>query len=83
MNYTEIVKKLIGNVKPLGESHKDKNRLKNLVEMCHLIQDLNDILFDIVIENKDAYENSVKQSVDYANNFLIKQSNNVKEYLKS
>lgn len=82
MNYTEIVKKLIGNVKPVGESNTDENRLKNLIEMCHLIEDLNSLLFDIVIDNKDAHQHSIKQFVEYANNFLIKQSNKVKEYLR-
>lgn len=40
MNYTEIIKKLIGDTSPIGESNTDKERFENLKEMCQLVHNL-------------------------------------------
>jgi hypothetical protein len=70
MNYTEIVKKLIGKINPIGETNTDAERFENLKEVCKLIDELHIEIDDIAYRNKDSKEFSVKRSVDYINQFL-------------
>lgn len=37
-----VVKKLIGEIKPIGESHEDERRLQNLEAMIYLLEHLHD-----------------------------------------
>lgn len=69
MNHYEIVKKLIGNIKPIGETNTDNERFNNLLIMCELVDFLlSDI--DKVAYFKNSQEYSVKRAGDYANKFL-------------
>jgi hypothetical protein len=70
MNYTEIVKKLIGKINPIGETNTDAERFENLKEVCKLIDELHIEIDDIAYRNKDSKKFSVKRSVDYINQFL-------------
>lgn len=71
MTNTEIILKLIGPVKPVGESHSDQVSNENLKELCSVTQDLVQIVRDIYIENKDRHQASMKQAADIAENCLI------------
>lgn len=82
MTNTEIVMKLIGNIKPVGETNHDTETLKNLIELCHLIEDLTSKVFDVAVDCRGYQEYSIKQSQEYAQTFLIQQSNNVRNYLE-
>lgn len=72
MTHTEIVKKLIGNINPIGKSEVDAERFENLKQMCKLVQDLVVLIDDMEFDNRDAREASVRQAADYAKNFLEK-----------
>jgi len=72
MNYTEIVKKLVGNIQPAGASHTDKDRFENLKAMCELTNDLVAEIDRVAYENKDKAEHSIKEMAQYADNFLTK-----------
>jgi len=72
MEYTEIIKKLIGNIKPIGETNTDNERFENLKEMCNLVNNLIIDIDDMAYQNKDAREFSVKRSVEFARDFLTK-----------
>ncbi len=67
-NY-DIVKKLIGPVYPIGETHEDAKRLENLKELTLLVDKL---IFDIdaVGMQKDSHEWSVKEAGKFADKFL-------------
>ena len=70
-NIHEIVVKLIGSVKPIGETRTDDKRFENLKATCELVDKL---LFDIddVIPNKDCVEFSMKRAGEYADKFMTK-----------
>lgn len=70
MTHTDIVKKLIGNINPTGDSSRDGERFDNLVEMCELVNDLVQEIDDMAWRNRDAREASVVKARDYASNFL-------------
>lgn len=62
MNYTEIIRKLIGRIYPAGDSSIDTERNDNLKEMCDTVEQLiSDIQF--VSINKDRQEYSMKKWV--------------------
>jgi len=82
MTNTEIVMKLIGNVKPIGETNYDKAAKNNLIELCQLIEDLTSKVFDVAIDCRGYQEHSIKMCQEYAKTFLLNQANNVKEYLQ-
>lgn len=69
MEIIDIVKKLIGEIEPIGESHEDEKRFENLKVMTKLVDDLlTDI--DRVSCDKDRYEASRKKAGKYASDFL-------------
>ena len=76
MNHTEIVKKLVGNIQPAGESHTDKERFENLKDMCLLVDNLVSEIVD-VSKNKDRYEHSMKEMGLFANKFLNEMVENI------
>lgn len=73
MNHHEIVKKLIGQIKPVGETNTDNERMENLIQMCNLVENLLYDIEDMAFLNRDSQEFSVKRSVDFANGFLEKK----------
>lgn len=69
MTHTEIVKKLIGSISPVGATHIDEVRLENLKSMCELVRDLiNEI--SGVAEHTNRVEHSIRQAGLYAESFL-------------
>jgi len=69
MDVHEIVKKLVGEIKPTGETHADNQRFENLKIMAELVDRL---VFDIdnVGSYKDRTEYSMNRAGQFADNFL-------------
>ena len=69
MEIYDVVKKLAGNVSPVGETNEDNRRFENLKQTTELIDRL---VFDIVdaSKNKDRQEYSMKKAGTYAYKFL-------------
>lgn len=69
MNLYDVVIKLIGPVRPIGETQTDTERFKNLQEMTHLVDKL---VYDIdaVATDRDRHEASIKKAGNFANKFL-------------
>ncbi len=72
MTNTDIVKKLIGKITPVGETNTDNERFENLKAMCELVNNLITDIDDMAYQNKDAIEFSAKRASEYASNFLTK-----------
>lgn len=70
MNYHEIVKKLVGSIKPIGKSEVDAERLENLKQLCTLVNNLVTDISDMAFDNRNDKQGSVKGMFDYAKNFL-------------
>jgi hypothetical protein len=71
-NY-KVIKKILGNIYPVGETYEDSRRLMNLKETLEVL-DL--LLEDIhkVSENKNRVEYSMREAGKLADDFLIKLS---------
>ena len=70
-NY-DVVKKLIGNIRPVGKSEVDAERLENLKAMCELMNEIHTAIDAVAYDFKDDKQGSVKACVDFADNFLNK-----------
>lgn len=70
MTNTEIVKKLIGEVRPVGETNTDNQRFENLKNLCDLTNQLVSMIDDVSHLNKDRQEYSMKRAGEYAHGFL-------------
>ena len=68
MTITDVVFKLIGKVKPVGESNEDSIRYENLQNLCLLTSDLIEQIKTIA--NSDSYEYSNKKASELAKDFL-------------
>ena len=69
MEYYEVVKKLIGPINPIGESHTDEGRFYNLTELVSLLDGL---ISDIekVAQNETRTEYSMKKAGEFARSIL-------------
>lgn len=47
MTHTQIVKKIVGNIKPVGETNEDNLRLDNLNECLNLTENLIDEILEV------------------------------------
>lgn len=70
-----VVKKLIGEIEPAGETDTDKKRLENLKQQLELISALLDDLQSIR-HHKDRAEYSIKRIGKEADDFLTDYFNN-------
>ncbi len=72
-NY-KVVKIILGDIKPVGESTEDERRMQNLVDTCALIDDLLcDIQEVATLSNRGEY--SIRRSGIYARAYINKLSN--------
>jgi hypothetical protein len=71
MDIYEIVKKLVGNINPVGKSEVDADRLQNIIVICDLANKIIEDIGYVRNNNIDAYESSVVEIRDVANKFLI------------
>lgn len=65
----EVIKKLVGNIAPIGETNEDDKRFENLKVLTDLLDQL---LFDIdhVARQKNRQEHSIQRAGKYASNFF-------------
>lgn len=70
MDHLEIVKKLVGPIRPVGETNTDSERLENLKVLCDLVDDLTTDIIDVAHDFNHSYEASVKAASNYAGDFL-------------
>lgn len=70
MENKEIVKRLIGEFRPTGESEEDRKRFENLKELCTLLNDLISEIEDVKFDFNASKEFSLKRASDYADEFL-------------
>ncbi|MFA5340161.1 MAG: hypothetical protein WC332_00145 [Clostridia bacterium] len=71
MELYDVVKKLVGEIKPIGETTEDGKRFENLKVMTDMVdQLLTDI--DEVASGKNRYEYSIKCAGEYADKFLTR-----------
>lgn len=72
MNIHEIVKKLIGEIDPIGETQTDSVRFENLEAMTKLVDVLVTDIDNVVYDHRNSHEFSVKKAADFASKFLTK-----------
>lgn len=70
MTNTDVIKKLIGRINPIGETNTDNERFENLKAMCELVDNLITDIDNVAYKYKNAREFSVKRAAEYASNFL-------------
>lgn len=70
MEIIDVVKKLIGEIKPVGESNIDTERFRNLKVMCDLTEQLIHEIDQVGCDFKESRQYSMKRSSDYAQTFL-------------
>ena len=68
-NY-DVVKKLVGEIMPVGDTNVDNKRLGNLESLTVLVNLLIMDIDDIVHRNKTRQEDSIKKAVKFADKFL-------------
>lgn len=76
MTVHDIARKLIGQIKPVGETNTDELRFDNLKETCELTLYLIEEIQEV--SKIESHEYSVKRSADYAKEFIkdfIKDTN--------
>ena len=73
-NY-DVVKKLIGEIRPVGETDCDEKRFENLKETVNLVELLLRDIFEVA-SLSEQYEYSIKKAGKYAKKYL----NSWKEY---
>lgn len=65
----DVVKKLIGHINPVGESHTDEKRLDNLHETINLMKCLMNDIIDVA-KKHDRHEHSVAECGKTAKEYL-------------
>lgn len=68
-NY-DIVKKLIGDVRPKGDASRDYEILENLKELIKLHAEIHKVIDDIAYDFKNDEQGTVKMCCDEANKYL-------------
>ena len=72
MDYYEVVKKLIGEITPIGETNTDNKRFENLKAMTELVDKLLTDIDDVAYLNKDSHQFSKKRAADFSSKFYDK-----------
>ena len=78
INVYKVVKKLVGEINPVGETNTDKRRFENLKVMTELVDGL---LMDIA-DMGDGYRNDTQDSMKKASNFALNFLDNVSRTYK-
>lgn len=68
----KVVKALIGDISPKGDSARDEKIYENMKMLCGLVESLITDIDDVSYFNRNSHEHSVKEIADYAHNFLTK-----------
>lgn len=72
MELYDVVKKLIGEVEPVGETNEDNKRFENLKVLTGLVEKLIADIDNVYFQNCNSQEHSVKRAADFADNFMEK-----------
>ena len=70
MDIYEIVKKLAGNINPVGETNTDDGRFENLKVMTKLVDDLLVDIDYVAARNTSRVEYSRRRAGEFARKFL-------------
>ena len=68
-NY-DVVKKLIGDVRPKGDASRDYQILENLKALIELHAEIHKAIDDIAYDFKDDKQSSIKICCDEANKYI-------------
>ena len=68
-NY-DVVKKLIGDIRPLGDASRDGKRLENLKAMCELMDEIHSAIDAVAYDFKDDKQGSVVACWNEANKYI-------------
>jgi len=79
INVYEVVKKLVGEINPVGETNTDKRRFENLKVMIDLVDELLLDISDMGFRYRNNYQDSMKKASNSANNFLDNVSRTYKK----
>lgn len=71
-NY-DVVKKLVGEIEPVGETQTDAKRYENLKEVINLTESLIAEIGDVARFNIDRHEHSMSQAGKRAHKFFADQ----------
>lgn len=69
MELYDVVKKLVGEINPVGETDEDSRRFENLKTLTELVDGLL-IDIDYVARKRHRHEYSIKLAGDFASKFL-------------
>ena len=72
MELHDVVKKLVGEIKPVGETREDDRRFENLKAMTGLVDLLLTDIDEVSHRNADRVEFSMKRAGEHANKFLTR-----------
>jgi len=72
MDIYDVVKKLTGEIDPVGDSGIDSKRLENLKVACDLVNKLLIEIDYVNTYNKDSCESSRKTAAKYADEFFTR-----------
>ncbi len=72
MEIDDIVRKLVGNIMPIGETNVDDVRFEHLKVMCELVDRLLTDIDTVATDNKRRVEYSMKRAGKYANDFYTR-----------
>lgn len=68
-NY-DVVKKLIGDVRPKGDASRDYQILENLKALCELHAEIHKAIDDVAYDFRDDKQGTVKAVCDYATKYI-------------
>lgn len=69
MEIYDVVKKLIGDIEPVGASHIDGERFENLKNMTRLMRELLTDIECVRYDNSSMHEDSIRKAVDHIKQF--------------
>ena len=78
INVYEVVKKLVGEINPVGETNIDDRRFENLKVMTELVDELLMDIADMGVRCFNNHQYSMKKASDFAINFLNEEILTVK-----
>ena len=68
----DVVRKLVGPIRPVGETTQDNARFESLKVMCALMDLIHSDLDAIAYDYRNDKQFSIKRSVEYVDEFLDK-----------
>ncbi len=70
MELYDVVTKLVGPTRPLGETHEDDRRFDNLAALTELVEKLLADIIDIEATNAQRTEFSMKRAGEFCGRFI-------------